>query len=202
MSLKLDYTWDIMDQYRYSPLSKPENIRLLQLLPIKEGDPKKLRCQLHEYALQGSDNASHLYEALSYVWGSEEKPQSIIIEDNLELKITQNLYTVLFRLRNYSFPRIIWVDAICINQLEDTEKQYQIPLMAKIYANASNVLVWLGEAEHDSDQALKAIRYAGEASAKHLSHAQSHQYQISKLLQRPWFQRMWVREQTSNCYAG
>ena len=34
--------------------------------------------------------------------------------------------------------------------------------MAEIYAKATRVVVWLGEAETDGHQALEAIRIAGE----------------------------------------
>lgn len=161
-----------------------------------------LRCKLLEYPLRNLGSSYHLYEALSYVWGSEDKPQSIIIDDQSELKITQNLYTGLCRLQNHSFARIIWVDAVCINQSDNTEKQHQIPLMAEIYANASHVLVWLGEAEDDGDQALKAISDAGQTSAKHVSCAELDRNRILTLLQRPWFQRIWVREQILKVFIG
>jgi len=95
-----------MHRYLYSALSQPDSTRLLQLLPRKD-DPKNLRCKLFEHPLRNSNNLSHLYEALSYVWGSEDTPQSIVIDDQ-NLSITQNLYTVLLRLQNYSLSRIIW----------------------------------------------------------------------------------------------
>jgi hypothetical protein len=179
-----------MDEYIYSPLSQPDSTRLLELLPRKD-DAKNLRCKLIEYPLRSSNNSSHPYEALSYVWGSEDTPQSIIIDDQ-NLSITQNLYTVLLYLQNYSLSRIIWIDAICINQTDKTEKEHQIPLMVEIYGKASRVLVWLGEAEEDGDKALEAIRYTSEMSAKDLSHIESNRRPILKLLQRPWFQRIWV----------
>jgi hypothetical protein len=135
----------------------------------------------------------HLYEALSYVWGSEDKPQSIVVDDR-NLNITQNLHVVLLRLQDYRFSRIIWVDAVCINQADVKEKEHQIPLMAEIYANASRVLVWLGDIEDSGDRALRAICHADESYAKRLSHTEPYRPQILKLLQRPWFQRIWVRE--------
>ncbi|KAI0839750.1 heterokaryon incompatibility protein-domain-containing protein [Hypoxylon sp. FL0890] len=42
--------------------------------------------------------------------------------------------------------RPIWIDAICINQQDRAEKENQVKLMDKIYANATTVKVWLGEA--------------------------------------------------------
>jgi hypothetical protein len=197
--LKLHNNSDIMHRYVYSTLSQRDSTRLLQLLPRKD-DPKNLRCKLLEYPLRDSNNSSHPYEALSYVWGSEDTPQSIVIDDR-NLSITQNLYTVLLRLQNYSLSRILWVDAVCINQADEAEKEHQIPLMAEIYAKASRVLVWLGEAGEDGDEALKAIHHTGK-NAKDLSHAESNRHRILKLLQRPWFQRIWVREQTSKLRVG
>jgi hypothetical protein len=181
-----------MHQYLYSPLSQPGSIRLLQLCPRNE-DSKNIRCKLFEYPFQDS-NSSHLYDAVSYVWGSEDKPESVII-DNQRLKITSNLYTLLLRLQDERLSRVIWVDAICINQEDEKEKEYQIPLMAEIYAKASRVIVWLGEAKDDSDQALKTIRSAGEAYSKASLQTESQRQPILQLLRRPWFQRIWVRLQ-------
>ena len=46
------------------------------------------------------------------------------------------------------------VDAICINQEDKIEKGMQVRYMSEIYSKASHVIVWLGEAENDSDRAL------------------------------------------------
>jgi hypothetical protein len=180
-----------MSEYRYTPLS-PLSIRLLRLLP--SGDNlKHLQCELFEYPLKHPDKSSHPYEALSYVWGSEEKPKSIAINDQ-NLHITQNLYTVLLHLQDHLCSRVIWIDAICIDQANKKEKEDQIPLIAEIYAKARRVVIWLGEAEDDSDRALEEIRLMGEDVAVGLSNAKPFQQAISKLLQRPWFERIWVRQ--------
>jgi hypothetical protein len=191
--LKLHMSPNIMSEYLHSQLSLPDNVRLLQLLPSKV-DPNNIRCELFECALRKSDEVTRPYEALSYFWGGEDKPQSIIIH-NQSLKITQNLYTALLRLRDYDIPRIIWVDAVCIDQSNKEEKAQQIPLMVEIYAKASQVIVWLGEEQNDSNRALEAIRVACKSS---LDFSKTHQLQkraISELLQRQWFQRIWVRGQ-------
>jgi hypothetical protein len=177
-----------MPEYQYRRLSQPNSIRLLQLLP-REENSTNLRCKLFEYHLRREENPFHPYEALSYVWGSENKPRSILVDDQ-SLNITDNLYVLLSRLQYHSCPRIIWVDAVCINQADNNEKSHQIPLMAEIYAKASRVIVWLGEAENDGDRALEAIRLAG--FTKPLD-AERCQQAIPKLLQRQWFQRVWVR---------
>lgn len=40
--------------------------------------------------------------------------------------------------------RIIWADAVCINQQDDAEKSHQVPLMGSIYSLAKTDAVWLG----------------------------------------------------------
>jgi hypothetical protein len=179
-----------MAKYCYSQLSLPTGvIRLLRLLP-SERDVESMQGELFEYRLRNSDKPSHPYEALSYVWGDDEKPQSISI-GNLNLDITQNLYTALLHLRDHDCSRILWVDAICINQENDEEKEYQISLMTEIYSKALRVAVWLGEAAVDSDRALELIRLAGEKSAG-LSNIELSRHAIRQLLKRPWFRRIWV----------
>jgi hypothetical protein len=171
----------IVPQYRYSSLSQnSKTIRLLRLLP-DEDELKNIECELFEYALPGSNTRNHLYEALSYVWGSEENLQSISV-DNQKLKVTQNLHTALLHLRDCNIPRIIWVDAICINQVDEKEKEHQILLLPAIYAKANRVVVWLGEAQSDSDQALEAIRLASAESTQ-LLNAEPSKQEIGRALQ-------------------
>jgi hypothetical protein len=85
------------------------------------------------------------------------------------------------------------VDAVCINQKNEKEKESQIRLMAEIYAKASRVIVSLGEAQYDSNRALEIIRVAGEKSIN-LSEIKPFRQTVLELLQRPWFRRIWVRK--------
>jgi hypothetical protein len=192
-----------MPDYCYSSL-QPNSIRLFQLLPSeKDSDP--LQGELFEYPL-GTDRAFYPYESLSYVWGCESKPQSISIKGH-NLEITKSLYDALTHLRYNGGPRWLWIDAICINQANVAEKTQQIPLMAEIYAFAIRVIAWLGTAEDDGDKALETLRLAA-AEIKNTSpanqgnlpyeevarlHTDAAKLSITRLLQRQWFQRIWVR---------
>src|SRR6266576_3670265 len=107
--------------YRYSSLPPGHNgIRLLRLMPNKD-KTAPIKCQLFNYSLQ-SDQRTHLYEALSYVWGNPNKTVPIFISGH-RFYITENLHAALWHLRDCSIERIIWVDAICINQADDKEKE-------------------------------------------------------------------------------
>jgi len=178
------------DVYHYRPL--PDGyIRLLRLLPHQD-ECAPIQCQLFAYPLLDSGKSTHLYEALSYVWGSEEKPLSVSTEMGC-IPITTNLHAALKRLRDGFFDRIIWVDAICINQADTEERNRQVRCMAMVYARACRVIVWLGEAEDDSEQALEEIHRAAAEQPTKLH--QKMQDAILTLLRRPWFKRIWVSKQ-------
>lgn len=139
-----------MSSYVYRSLSSTNySIRLLRLLPNQD-EAADICCELFEYALEGY----HLYryDALSYTWGDPDETLSVAIDGHF-FEVTLNLYAALFRLRHHSFARLLWIDAICINQRDQSEKEQQIQFMATIYSHANCVIVWLGEAADDSDLA-------------------------------------------------
>ncbi|KAL6885399.1 heterokaryon incompatibility domain-containing protein [Trichoderma evansii] len=136
----------------------------------------------------------HLYDALSYAWGSPKKARFISI-GNCRLPITISLHDALLRLRDCFLERIIWVDAICINQKDTEERNNQVQRMAMIYAMANRVIVWLGEAEDNSDQALEEIHKS--ADGQPTKDDKEIQNAILKLLQRAWFKRIWVLQEVA-----
>src|SRR5690348_3380219 len=56
------------------------------------------------------------YSALSYSWGSDSQPRRSIFLDDMEFKVRRNLFQALQQLRYRDHPRLLWVDAICIDQ--------------------------------------------------------------------------------------
>lgn len=180
-----------MPQYRHSPLpSGYGSIRLLRLMP-HEDETADIQCELFEYSLKNSCKGIHLYEALSYVWGDPENRRSLSMH-NHRFDVTVNLHAALSHLRNHSMERILWIDALCIDQTNQEEKEHQIQFMAKIYGQAQRVVVWLGEVADDSDLALEAIRVAGSRNFAHSLNSEKIQPAVLKLLERPWFRRIWV----------
>ena len=54
---------------------------------------------------------------------------------------------------------LLWIDAVCINQADDEEKNHQVALMAKIYQKAKSTIIWLGSGRDDnSDSALRYLK--------------------------------------------
>jgi hypothetical protein len=183
-------------EYYYPRLLRSDSIRLLGLIP-DEDENGPIKCRLYDYPLQKSSEGTHLYEALSYAWEESNKPRCISIK-GCNLNITVSLYEALIRLRDRHIERIMWIDAICIDQNNEEEQGQQIQYMAEIYSKASHVIVWLGEAENDINRALEEIRLVAENVSIEPLVSEPTKQAMLQLLHRPWFQRIWVREQTIN----
>lgn len=94
----------------------------------------------------------HPYEALSYTWATEDgdcKRTSQITCSDARIWVTKNCEVALRYLRKEGSNRILWVDAICINQKDVKERGHQVGIMRDVYANATEVLIWLGELSTD-----------------------------------------------------
>jgi len=132
-----------------TPNPAKNEIRQLKLLPGKAADP--IECALRVVSLDESPR----FHALSYVWGDPKDTRGIFV-DGQQYDVTGNLEAALCALRRRRGRKILWADAVCINQHDTDEKDTQVPQMWKIYSQASRVLVWLGE---PSDATRAAISY-------------------------------------------
>jgi hypothetical protein len=120
----------------YRPLHENES-RLVHLAPATHDEA--ISCTLQHFDVLHPPS----YEALSYVWGDPNITVPITVEDH-PLPVTTNLETALRYLRLEDEPRILWIDAIVINQRDLKERATQVALMADIYGKAASVTVWLG----------------------------------------------------------
>src|SRR5215469_9804790 len=151
-------------------------IRVLNLHPSPSDAP--LSCDLEAQELTGKP-----YEALSYVWGDPAPANSIKCLDNSHegiVGITANLAKALIAFRLVDRPRRIWIDALCINQEDLTERESQIRLMGKVFNDAQRVLCWLGnfndpKAEESTARlAIDFLRNFNRKPLEHLYMAQQH----------------------------
>lgn len=125
------------------------NIRLLYLLPGETGD------QLQGVIIHVPHNSPGAYRALSYVWGTDQRRKDLVTPDGT-LQITLSLNKALQSLRHREKPVILWVDAICINQKDNSEKAKQIRLLPKIFQNAASTYAFL-EGGKGSDAAMRML---------------------------------------------
>ena len=198
--------------YIYNTLPMPDSIRLLKLDP---GDPDAL--------LQGTFTIVPLsepglsYRALSYTWGNPLDEGSRFFEPHNDstyyvncggkcIEILKNLRDALWQLRQLGESSYLWIDAICINQKDNSEKSQQIKLMPELYSKASSVIIWLGKSDPTSDEAIDLIRTdpaanlmslvqpAGQAILNFEFTTQQWQA-IADLLLRKWFTRLWTLQE-------
>lgn len=174
--------------YRYTRI-RSDQIRLLVIKPAHGAPNDPLNATLRTVEDDQSASDDYKYAALSYNWGDGDAEDTIIIQDDLnanpitsihslvngamaehglrskKLLIRSNLHEALKQLRQLAGDQrlMLWVDALCINQADEVEKQEQVMKMAKIYRNAKHVCIWLGSDESEdrvSDTAMKFIKEA------------------------------------------
>ena len=192
--------------YTYTPLKAKTNIRLLQLHAPADKLQGHLYTELIEISLE--DAKKRGFNALSYAWGKLVFNEQIYM-DRRPWPVTATLLSALSNLAEEG-PCLIWVDALCINQLDLVEKGTQIPFMTQIYRSAKQVQVWLGEetaaarvafewiplimediAAIVDDPFKSTIAKTAECSL-HLKIYRRKAQCVSELFERDWFQRLWV----------
>ena len=148
------------------------------------------------------------YVCLSYVWGDASIPVTIWVDERRHA-VTGNLHSLLCRLRALECGENLWIDALCIDQSNYTEKAEQVELMGRIYSGAKEVLIGLEERAQYLRQPVgkhALVKAAIEGLAKGL-----HLYELNcflpaaaketdenaydpfqRLLMSPWFTRTWT----------
>jgi hypothetical protein len=181
----------------YRPLSSSTEIRLLQLFPRSPEAPNRIQCRLlHTDVAQRSVD---LYAAVSYTWGRYTQRDLIWVEGKI-LEVRRNVKQLLHELRDNApdgQPRLLWIDAVCINQSDAAilERNSQVRLMGEIYRKANYVLVWL-EQPHGQAPISEALRLLVQAP-------RTKDYPVSQLTQRhvqsfrwlfgnEYWQRRWI----------
>ena len=182
--------------YQYLPMKADRELRLLYLEP--GSSTSRLSCSLRIVPL----SKTPFYEALSYTWGKPVFPASMKCSPSGQLCITENLSVALVHLRLKDRIRVLWVDAICINQQDIVERSQQVSLMRDIYEGAGHVIVWLGKDNGNAKMAFEKIQddvtitdevwKPGMFVVLRRNNQQEGEAALDNLLKRGWFQRIWV----------
>lgn len=145
------------------------------------------------------------YDALSYTWGDKTQVVPMADHDRRFLHhITENLGSALRHFRKQKGIRILWIDALCINQNNDYKKNKQIIDMGLIFERAQTVRIWLRKASVDSDEAMDFVHQITDLGkldtiATNPSNIKEWKTFVM-LMNRPWFSRRWVVQEV--VFAG
>jgi hypothetical protein len=130
------------------------------------------------------------YIALSYSWGEHSSTRPILLDGRIT-QVTTSLEAALQELIARGV-KIVWVDALCIDQGNDYEKVYQLRQMGTIFSKAKKVIAWLGPAAEDSDNAMQAL-----ANMKETGCVYQQGPAIIQLLARSYWERVWIIQELS-----
>lgn len=116
-------------------------------------DESTLCCRTYQACLDDlTTDGQPMFAALSYVCGDQTPVEHISCESEV-VGISHNVYQALSALRFGDRPRLIWVDCLCIDQNNEIERNRQVGLLHKIYAQA-HVVSWLGNGNNADIQSL------------------------------------------------
>lgn len=163
--------------YPYKPLTEPDSIRLLCLSPVSTGTDVLEVSLVHTTFSKCDVDIIDSYTALSYVWGDATKLKMIHV-DSVPVTVTSNLHDALYDIRDDTRVLRLWVDALCINQIDNEEKAIQVNMMSKIYMNALHTIIYLGPGIPVHTQTLPQDIIPW--------------YTLSAMFHSQWFRRVWV----------
>lgn len=203
-----------MSLYKVHPLHDLDLIRVLTLHP---GEPNAtVEISMGTVRL----SAKPKFIALFYTWGNPTDEQHPAYQEydlvNYHilcgrelLAVQQNLYEVLWQLREKQEYTPVWVDAICINQKNKEELNHQLSLMSRIYCDATWVIFWLGKDDattHKAAQCLEGLERAESFIIQSMGHnkpatefldsiPRQSRHALTLLLRRRWFSRVWTLQE-------
>jgi hypothetical protein len=199
------------ERYIYRKLNTVDDFRLLILSPGTLSD--RVKCTLKEVSFASKPT----YETISYTWGDPLSTYTVECEGK-EIQVTENLYSALQYLRHDNDERILWADAICIDQLNLDERSQQVQLMGDIYFQGKQLLIWLGAEIEEGIKSIECLEKLNKYFLEHeagypndqpdryhtLPSGESPNYThllsmedewlipIANLAKRPWFLRRYV----------
>ena len=194
---------------QFPPLDRSKNqTRLVHLASgsdLETENGSTICCTLSVVSLDDEPN----YEALSYAWGSSCDRVSITLNGS-SFPVSQNLYSALTYLRPAVGERVLWIDALCINQDDNNERTHQVQLMQGIYSGAESVIAWLGEPWDYSNAAFDLFDLLSKKPHLHIDptvgesigmngidlESSEVRNSIKTFFLVPWWQRIWTVQES------
>jgi len=154
------------------------------------------------------------YDALSYAWDPPKDSKRVFFP-NSYLLIRENLHWALVHLRDPTYPRYLWINALCINQSDNDEESAQIQRMRSIYARASRIVIWLGLPMSNSDLGIDVVNnkdlfrplydtgeenvfnFGNRIEIHNMGLTQRESIALFKLVERSWWTRIWSLQEVA-----
>ena len=161
---------------------------------------------------ENDDGAENCYEAVSYTWGDPVLSENLVVlpdestsgvalpeqTGETHLAITRNVDTMLRFFRSPTKIVRLWVDAICLNQVDKHELGHQIALMGEIYNHAPQTRIWLGPEDEDVAKVFTFLKEYDTEDISDMKRLLTNLFgsgstePLTRFFDRPWFSRRWV----------
>lgn len=138
------------------------------------------------------------YEALSYTWGSPGTlsarfPRRFITLNGAKFEVWENLFQALHYLALKSKERVLWIDAICIDQNDINERNHQLG-RSSIGAGKAFRVVHECAGYINRIESIDGLRLNGRGSIelpKCLRYTTGY-WQVRELCERDYWSRVWI----------
>ncbi|PMD28718.1 hypothetical protein NA56DRAFT_21714 [Hyaloscypha hepaticicola] len=194
-------------RYRHQWLRRPsQQLRLIEVLPSKD-EFAELRGKVH--VVDSID--SRPFEVFTYVWRSGHGQQAWIRLNGQPLEIPPGLAPALQKLRNQQQDglKLLWIDAISIDQDNSEERKIVIARMPEIFRKASKSAVFIETSTEAEDgiavellRAMDACLFESQFEGKDLKQlkllCQKEPNPIRlvvALFDRPLWSRLWTLQE-------
>lgn len=195
----------ITHEYQYGRINEDET-RLMVLYPGSYEDD--LHCTLVPASLHDLPE----FDAMSYTWADESGDKTISAciycgKERRTIAITKNCEAMLRRVRLPKLKRLVWVDAVCINQECVVERNHQVRSMSKIYRGASGVLIYLGEeisrlfSSPFEPHGYSSTSAPARCMATFVSAIENRPLYM-RFVEKHWFSRIWVLQEAAMARRG
>ena len=146
-----------MEIFTYQTLEDSSlNFRLFILKPLENASTPAIPLHGEMIHIKLEDEEKPQYETVSYFWGNPARC-SLIIVDEKALRVPENTERTLRKLANTDRQRVLWIDAVCINQDDVEERSCQVAIMSIIYESSTGNMIDLGDADSMDSRAIENI---------------------------------------------
>lgn len=158
------------------------------------------------------------YLAISYAWGDPSIVGHFAShhkDKKRQIAYSRGVFDIINTILAWDTTLYLWIDALCINQEDLSERESQVAMMGKIFSQARQVVAFLGQADDMSTTAMDFMLLAANSIWAHRS--PDHSFTISGigrlvseigsrvedtvsikgLISRPWFHRCWVVQEVA-----
>ncbi|KAI1370530.1 heterokaryon incompatibility protein-domain-containing protein [Hypoxylon crocopeplum] len=129
------------------------------------------------------------------MWGPPRPTYNISVNGDKAFPISRNLRKALDDLRYPDKTRVVWADAICINQLDITEREHQAKLMRQIYACAEVACAWIDHNVGPGGGPFEDLPRLGHGVEIDDFFDPAYWYPVADIFRNPYWRRLWIQQE-------